>query len=246
LREQWKNPGDILSVLLIIRSEVVSAALSQFNGSSFKPVAFSVGWVTYAYAFLLKTSGRLKLTPDPDFRHLLVCCRTAPRTFEDPSWLLGRILNHYDIWRPQLVSTKAQENLRTSWEFLKARAIERGESPESVPWPSHAGLTVAVFEPPREKGRGAPTRDKVFWCVIGVVVIQTGIAAVPCGLYGQWEILLLTVCGTGLLGLCALFTSIYSFARTDEERIFALTQGSGYQDAIVIVGKGHGFNLEDL
>ena len=38
---QWKNPGDVFSVLLILGGDVVGRALAQVSGSPLTPVAFS-------------------------------------------------------------------------------------------------------------------------------------------------------------------------------------------------------------
>lgn len=40
---QWKNPGDVFSVLLILGGDVVARALAQLVGSGITPVAFSFG-----------------------------------------------------------------------------------------------------------------------------------------------------------------------------------------------------------
>jgi hypothetical protein len=40
---QWKNPGDVFSVLLILGGDVVGRALAQLAGSRLTPVAFSFG-----------------------------------------------------------------------------------------------------------------------------------------------------------------------------------------------------------
>ena len=40
---QWKNPGDVFSVLLILGGDVVARALAQLSGSKITPVAFSFG-----------------------------------------------------------------------------------------------------------------------------------------------------------------------------------------------------------
>lgn len=110
IREQRKNPSDILSVLLIIGPEVVSVALAQFYGSPFKPVAFSFGWVAHAYLFLLNTAGRLRLRPDADFSYILVYCATDPRDFENASWILGRILKRYELWMPRQAAEHTVES----------------------------------------------------------------------------------------------------------------------------------------
>lgn len=42
-RDQWENPSDVFSVLLILGGDVVSRALAQLAGSRVTPVAFSFG-----------------------------------------------------------------------------------------------------------------------------------------------------------------------------------------------------------
>ena len=40
---QWQNPSDVFSVLLILGGDVVGRALAQLAGSPLTPVAFSFG-----------------------------------------------------------------------------------------------------------------------------------------------------------------------------------------------------------
>ena len=54
---QWHNPGDILSLLLILGPEIVKTAVGQLAGRIIVPVAFSFGWVAYAVSALLSTVG---------------------------------------------------------------------------------------------------------------------------------------------------------------------------------------------
>jgi hypothetical protein len=44
---QWKNPGDVFSVLLILGGDIVARALAQLVGSGITPVAFSFGTCSY-------------------------------------------------------------------------------------------------------------------------------------------------------------------------------------------------------
>jgi hypothetical protein len=41
--EQWKHPGDVFSVLLILGGDVVGRALAQFAGGWLRPPSFSFG-----------------------------------------------------------------------------------------------------------------------------------------------------------------------------------------------------------
>lgn len=54
---QWHNPGDILSLLLILGPEIVKTAVGQMAGRVIAPVAFSFGWVAYAVTALLSIVG---------------------------------------------------------------------------------------------------------------------------------------------------------------------------------------------
>ena len=57
LLSQWRNPSDILSVLMILGPEIVQRAVAQLAGRRVTPAAFSFGWVAYAMSALLNTFG---------------------------------------------------------------------------------------------------------------------------------------------------------------------------------------------
>lgn len=57
LTAQWKNPRDILSVLLLLGPEIVQHAVAQLAGRIVTPVAFSFGWVAYSSILLLSSVG---------------------------------------------------------------------------------------------------------------------------------------------------------------------------------------------
>lgn len=57
LAAQWKNPGDILSILLLLGPDVVQRAIAQLTGRAITPVAFSFGWVAYGVGALLSSFG---------------------------------------------------------------------------------------------------------------------------------------------------------------------------------------------
>ena len=60
LSAQWRNPKDILSVLLILGPDIVQSAVAQLAGRGITPVAFSFGWVAYAASALLSSVGGKK------------------------------------------------------------------------------------------------------------------------------------------------------------------------------------------
>ncbi len=55
--EQWRNPSDIFSILLLLGPETVQGAVAQLTGRRITPVAFSFGWVAYASRALLSAVG---------------------------------------------------------------------------------------------------------------------------------------------------------------------------------------------
>jgi hypothetical protein len=57
LGAQWLNPGDILSILLLLGPDIVQGAVAQMAGRTITPVAFSFGWVAYAASALLNAVG---------------------------------------------------------------------------------------------------------------------------------------------------------------------------------------------
>jgi hypothetical protein len=57
LREQWRDPKDILSVLLLLAPNIVQFAVAQTVGYHVTPVAFSFGWVANSAGALMRTFG---------------------------------------------------------------------------------------------------------------------------------------------------------------------------------------------
>ncbi|KAL8868543.1 MAG: hypothetical protein Q9198_008142 [Flavoplaca austrocitrina] len=71
----------------------------------------------------------------------------------------------------------------------------------------------------------------------------------PCGLYGQYIILLVTACGIVLAfasGALPQWKEEKLACRSKSRKVIALTKGNGAQHVIVINGRGVGLDLEDL
>ncbi|KAI0137999.1 hypothetical protein F4776DRAFT_70092 [Hypoxylon sp. NC0597] len=108
LRSQWANPGDILSLLLLIGSDIVQKAIAQLVGYrislygyksrslSIAPVAFSFGWVAYGFSNLLSAAGDMRLMPTSDCPSLLLNCSNGFIRINQ-SWVLGRLLRDHEI-----------------------------------------------------------------------------------------------------------------------------------------------------
>ena len=57
LKNQWTNPSDILSLLLLLGPDVIQRALAQLVGRRVTPVAFSFGWAAYSVTALFSAIG---------------------------------------------------------------------------------------------------------------------------------------------------------------------------------------------
>jgi len=238
LRSQWRNPSDILSLLLIIGGDVVQKALAQQTGDRWpSPVAFSFGWVAYSFAGLLSAVSDNLLLPDPDYP---VTVLTIPTGHErsNRSWILGRLLRDYEkLWMPKEV--------RDSLEVMLSKTgQENGEGRRRK-----AGLCISVFEASQDAEAGVPFRDIYWKSGYFVVLFQLSIAAIPWGIWGAWDVFAITVGGT----LLAYITEILPQwrrerwqCRKNSKKTVVLCRGNGAQHALVILGSGRGLDLEDL
>ncbi|KAL8962642.1 MAG: hypothetical protein Q9193_000990 [Seirophora villosa] len=91
MSNQWRNPNDVLTVLLIIGGDIVQKALAQLSGGSFVPVAFSFGWVSYSFNALLAAFGDGALMPPVPAASILINARSG-YTRQNHSWILERLL----------------------------------------------------------------------------------------------------------------------------------------------------------
>ncbi|KAI9728109.1 MAG: hypothetical protein M1834_007825 [Cirrosporium novae-zelandiae] len=257
LRQQWVNPGDIFSVLLILGGDVIQRALAQLSGTVITPVAFSFGWVAYAISALLSAVGSNKLMPaSPEIQCKVINVKSCYAR-SNQSWVLGRILKDYDHWMPRNVRKRLEElfdevdkdnreRLKETQGLVKLKKLQKLAREKTT----RAGLCVAIFEwvSDTEAEPGVPSHDWVWWSGFAVVAIQLAIAAIPCALFHDWGVLLITVCGSLLAfatGALPQWRQEKWACRTNDTTV-ALTRGNGSQHAIIIEGSPYGFNLEDL
>ncbi|KAK1959893.1 hypothetical protein LY78DRAFT_662894 [Colletotrichum sublineola] len=237
-RAQWATPGDVFSVLLILGGDVVGRALAQLAGSGFTPVSFSFGWVAYSVMALVSAVGENKLMPsDSDCKCKVINGRTGYGR-DNSSWILGRIMRDFGYWRHEDVQAKLDEVLEA-----KRKAGKMTKRPPM------AGLIVSVYEASSVSTAGEVQRDHVYWIGFPVMLLQLGIAAIPCGLFGDWSVLLITAAGILLsvsTGLLPQWKKEKWACRKKSSGKYIITRGNGAQHAIVILGRGRGFDLEDL
>ncbi|KAH0591661.1 hypothetical protein MHUMG1_10602 [Metarhizium humberi] len=247
-RSQWSNPSDVFSVLLILGGDVVARALAQLVGSRLTPVAFSFGWVAYAVSAVAAAVGENKIMPLPDTSCEVINAKSGYKR-ANTSWIIGRIVRDYDDWKDETVSKRLKDMLDAKHRFNKenANSNEPG-SGDKLKYPKKAGLCVSVYKA-EEAQAGNPGYDFVYWLGFGTSILQLGIAAIPCGIFGDWSILLITVVGILLAfatGSLPQWKEEKWACRDRSDKDVILTRGNGSQHAILILGEEKGLDLEDL
>ncbi|KAH6627466.1 hypothetical protein F5144DRAFT_273344 [Chaetomium tenue] len=254
LENQWRNPSDILSVLMLLGPDIVQKAIAQTSGRAITPVAFSFGWVAYAAASLLRVFGDGRLMPEADMTNTMVIGAVSNHSRTTKSWILGRLLRDED----DRVDTQMKQEQNHVPPNSTAE-LHKGPPPAyqdpnatAAPAPEWEALRVTVYEvddnPPVP--HGVPTLDTIWFSGIAVIVIQVVVSAVPWIVSGDWGIFLVTVAGTVL----ALLNG--SLPQWKEEKwscpkrggaTVTITQGNGSRHAVVLLGKkGVGLDLEIL
>ena len=233
LSNQWANPGDILSLLLLIGGNIIQQAIAQLIGHnvrlpcmgtrslSIAPVAFSFGWAAYAFSNLLAVIGDMRLMPTNDSPAILVNCSNGFAR-ETRSWVLGRLLRDHE-----------------SRHDVDGRSKSDGGRAESI------RIDVFNLHPV-----STPERDLVWWLGWLVILAQIGIAILPWGLYGDWGILLVTLCGTYLAATtCAMpqwQQEKWAGRKLRRDKVTCLTRGNGYPHIMVFIGRQGSWDLEHL
>lgn len=161
---------------------------------------------------------------------------------ENSSWIIGRVVRDFDKWSDQKTKDMTKDILDEKWKEMQAKKSDTEK-------PIRAGLVVTIYKPSDKRLAGVGKRDIIYWSGFFVLLVQLVVAAIPCGLFGDWGIMLITVCGNVLAiatGLLPQWKKEKWACRTRSNDPYVLTRGNGAQHAIVILGNGHGLNLEDL
>ena len=100
LRQQMINPAEILSVLLIIGGDIVQKACAQLSNAGPKrfpitPVAFSFGWVAFAFGALMSAFADGTMMPEPDISSVVAVVGGQRKINE--SWVIGRFIRDLEL-----------------------------------------------------------------------------------------------------------------------------------------------------
>ena len=234
--DQWTNPTDIFSLLLLIGGDTVQKAIAQLVGirmpltkgkNSFgillTPVAFSFGWVAYAFTSLKDLVGEGSLMPESDIPCQVINCSTG-YSRNVRSWILGRVLRDHQ----------------------NRNRVNRKE----------VAIQIDIFDAVDQK---KPDIDLIWWSSWATILIQQVIAAIPWLLYGDWTKSLVTLCGTAgalAVGMFPQWENEKWAARRLEgksgdkgklkTKITALTRGNGHPHVMVFINKGYGWDVEGM
>lgn len=225
------------------------------------------GWVAYAVSAVVSAAGENKLMPSPDASCIVINGENG-YTRSNTSWVIGRLIRDYDSWmhekirekQQEVIANKKKENEEKRLKKLnQAKEIKSGipttndaspnktTSVTTTPDIKIAGLCVSVYK--STGTAGSPTRDTIFWSGLVVAVLQLGVASIPCGLYGDWGVLLITACGiilAFLTGSLPQWKAEKWVGRQNSKKKIVMTRGAGSQHAIIVLGEGVGIDLEDL
>ncbi|PGH18803.1 hypothetical protein AJ79_00216 [Helicocarpus griseus UAMH5409] len=245
---QWRGPNEVFSVLLILGGDVVAVALAQLCGGRLTPVAFSFGWVSYAVIALVSVVGENRLMRKPDFSCKVINGKVG-YIRDNSSWIIGRMVRDFEYWMDPKTSSRLDEMIEEKWQKSRGKAerVEAGSGKE-VKRPKFTGLCVSIYKAGHGEP-GQPGHDIIYYSGFVVTIIQLGIAAVPCGLFGDWGTLLITICGIVLsfaTGSLPQWSKEKWACRRKTKKDVILTAGNGSQHAIVVLGDGRGLDLEDL
>ncbi|KAJ6263951.1 hypothetical protein Dda_0088 [Drechslerella dactyloides] len=250
LKTQWSNPSDILSLLLLIGGDIVQQAIAQLvalriphrrflrnesddNAYFFNlaPVAFSFGWVAYAFNSLVSVFGTGGLMPAPDTA-IIVVNTSNGYVRDNGSWVLGRFFRDWEI-------------------ALDAMAPSHWPDPpprDSDGQPRKVSLRVDILEV--KSSVDPPAVDATWYVGWVVIVVQLGISVIPWALWGDWAIFL--VCGAGTVfslvssALPQWISEKWAWRRLWKPKTVVLTRGNGNRYAVAVVCRPSDPDIEAL
>lgn len=220
LLSQWSNPSDVSTILMVIGGDVVQKALAQGTGVwYFTPVCFSFGCVSYAFTALVNIIGNGRLLPEPDYP-VKVFNLDSGYIRENKNWVVGRLLR----------------DLETSLSKEEPLADD--------------AIRISVFE--AAVNRNGLTQFSLSYMHLGglaCILVQLSLASIPIALAREWDIMLITAAGTLLVQIAGCLPQWRAEKlpnRQARDATYALTQGNGSREVVVIFGNSNCLDLEEL
>ena len=97
LRDQYNFPKEILAILSLIGADIIQKACAQEAGTfPITPVAFSFGWVAYAFSALMSAFSDGSLMPETDIASVVIDV-DAGHCRRNESWVLGRLIRDLEL-----------------------------------------------------------------------------------------------------------------------------------------------------
>lgn len=193
--------------------------------------------------------GDNRLMPAADYPCKVINCHNG-FVRDNASWIVGRIVRDFETWMDNDDTIDGRDRdllthpIRKCVDGIKEKARDK----ETGEKPPRAGLCISIYRA-LEAEPGHPGYDGSYFAGFATGIIQMGLAAIPCGLFGDWSILLVTAVGIALSfasGALPQWTEEKWACRRKTKKTIALTRGNGSQHVIVILGEGKGLDLEDL
>lgn len=216
---QWRNPNDVLSVVLIIGAETVRSALAHLAGNStFVPVCFSFGWVAFSFNNIVSIAGEGRLMPDPDYPCKIINAESGYGR-ENRSWMVGRLL------RDNEEALNNEALCVTVWRAVSGT--------KGLPKAGHSNRWSRIFI---MNGlvmilqlviAAVPWITDEDWSIFLITTIGTMLALMM-GALPQWR------------------AEKFSCRTNESKKDVLITRGIGTRHVMMIVGDGHCLDIEDL
>lgn len=213
----------------------------MFNVHLLTSTVFFLGWVAYSVAAVVQAVGENTLMPASDCACKVINGSNGLAR-DNSSWVIGRIVRDFETW---MDDGKSNGPIRQCLESIRNEEWLADQNKEP---PSRVGLCVFIYKA-RQARPGHPGYDRAYVSGLVTVITQLALAAIPCGLYGNWGILLVTAAGTVLsfaTGALPQWAKEKWICRRGVTKTVVLTRGNGSQHAIVIISDGKGLDFEDL
>lgn len=191
---------------------------------------------------LLGAVGDNRLMPVPETSVLVINAGNG-YVRQNQSWIVSRVVRDYEYWKDPRIDRVEESVLKQLQKVEHSTAKEENREPKSI----RTALRLAIYE--AMESTGTIRHDLIWWSGVVVMVVQLAIAAIPWAIYREWVIFFITGIGTLLAiagGTLPQWSEEKWACRRKSDKSVVLTTGNGSHDAMVVIGNGHGFDLEDL